>query len=88
MSLTDRTNETIPLSIHRPLVEDGVILHHAQLDVDIDSDSSFIPSIWVHIALTDDEHDSDRIKLSLTEAGLLHDRLGLILGRSGTEVGA
>lgn len=86
--LEDRTNETIPLAQHAPMLDDdGRILHHAQLDVDLDSDSSYIPSIWVFISLTDSEHDSDTIQLTLGEAGLLHDRLGLILGRSGTDVG-
>lgn len=86
--LVDQTNETIPLEQHKPMLDDdGRLLHFAQLNVDVDSDSSFTPSVWVDISLTDDEHDSDRIKLTLGEAGLLHDRLGLILGRSGIDVG-
>ncbi|WP_025157262.1 hypothetical protein [Leifsonia aquatica] len=84
MSLVDRTNETIALSLHRPMLDDFppyAPVHPASLDVDADSDSSFDPSHWVHVALTDEDHDSDRIKLTYEEAGLLHDRLGLILGR-------
>lgn len=82
MSLIDRTNETIPLSLHRPMTEDFppyVPIHPATLDVDADSDSSFDPSHWVHIALTDEEHDADRIKMTYDEAAALHDRLGRIL---------
>lgn len=87
--LEDRTNETILLAQHEPMLDDdGRILHDAQLEVDVDSDSSYIPSIWVYISLTDSEHDSDTIQLTLGEASLLHDRLGLILGRSGRERGA
>ena len=89
MSLTDRTTETIWLSLHRPMLsEDGRILHHAQLNVDLDIDSSNIPPYWVDISLSDAEHDADTIKLSFTEAGLLYDRLGLILGRNRTEKAA
>lgn len=94
MSLIDRTNERIPLSQHLPLKyvrdEEGRWPegeHEPQLYVDADSDSSCDPSQWVGIHLTDSRHDSDRITLTYEEAGLLHDRLGLILGRSGTERG-
>lgn len=84
MSLIDRTNEEITLSQHEPLKgenEVGAYFHEPALYVDADSDSSFTPSSWVGIHFTDAEHDSDRIKLTYEEAGLLHDRLGLILGR-------
>lgn len=77
MSLEDRTNELIVLSLHAP-AEIGV---PAQLSVDVDSDSSVSPSPWIDIALTDADHDSDAINMTHEEAGLLHDRLGLILGR-------
>lgn len=77
MSLNDRTNGEIELSQHGGI--DG--MKHGYLYVDTDSDSSFTPSSWVGIHFTDDEHDSDRIKMTYEEAGLLHDRLGLILGR-------
>ena len=93
MSLVDRANEQILLSQHAPQTWEAregeweAGMHPAHLDVDHDSDSSFDPSHWVNFCWTDDEHDSDRIKLTYEEAGLLHDRLGLILGRSGTEAG-
>lgn len=91
MSLIDRTNETIPLSIHEPLSGEnwaGSYHHEAQLYVDADQDSSFEPSHWVRIELTDAGHDAEPINLTYEEAGMLHDRLGLILGRSGTVRGA
>lgn len=101
--LVDTTNETIPLSIHRPMESpdwsglpgwDGysiptgtdtsgvtdTVLTPAHLSVDVDQDSSFDPPVWVHIALTDEAHDFDRIKLTYAEARLLRDRLILILG--------
>lgn len=81
--LVDETNYTIPLSLHEPMEVDVA----AHLNVDADSDSSFDPSHWVYIHLTDDEHDSDRVKLTYEEAGLLHDRLGLILGRKAIHNG-
>lgn len=80
MGMTDRTNETISLSLHRPL-EAGSTLTPAELLVDHDYDSSFTPAEWVAISLTDSSHDSDTMRLTSEEAGLLHDRLGLILGR-------
>lgn len=85
MSMEDRTNETILLSLHKPLDEVGV--HHAaELAVDHDSDSSFTPAHWVAISLTDAQHDSDTVRLTEEEAGLLHDRLGLILGRNAPAI--
>lgn len=84
MSLIDRTNERIRLSLHEPLRGSnpvGDYFHEADLYVDVDSDSNFDPPHWVSIHLIDETHDSDRIKLTYEEAGLLHDRLGLILGR-------
>lgn len=108
MSLVDRTNERIPLSLHKPMIGpdwsglpgwngygvpadtdvSGVTATKetpAELYVDADSDSSFDPSHWVAIHLTDEVNDSSAIKLTYDEAGLLHDRLGLILGRSGRD---
>ena len=83
MGLVDRTNEIIPASQHEPLtwetkLDSGFI--PAQLDVDADSDSSFVPSAWVNLSFTDSEHDSDTIKLTYSEAEKLHDRLSRILG--------
>lgn len=103
MSLIDRTNEQIPLSLHEPMesadwsglpgwdgysvptgtdtsAATGTKLTPAGLWVDADSDSSFAPSHWVHVCWTDDEHDSDRIKLTYEEARRLRDRLTLIVG--------
>lgn len=76
MSLEDRTNESIDLVLHiaDEVGDRGIV-------VDVDSDSYYWHEPWVNISLTDDEHDSDTIRLTLDEAGLLHDRLGLILGR-------
>ena len=79
MSLTDQTNERIPLSQHEPFYDGAV--WGPYLEVDVDQDSSFEPPHWVHIAIVDADHDSDRVKLTYEEAGLLHDRLSLILGR-------
>ena len=82
MSLVDRTNEVIDLSIES---ERKAIA--TQLRVDIDHDSSFIPSVWVFLGLEEPGgEDFWPIRLALHEAEALHDRLGLILGRSGTEV--
>lgn len=85
MSLTDRTNEVIYLSMHKPMTDEedweaGSM--PSQLVVDHDSDSSFEPSSWVCISLTDSDHDSDTIKMTFEEAQLLHDRLSRILGKS------
>jgi hypothetical protein len=82
MSLEDRTNEIIRLSMHAPLpVEGGA--YEAEIVVDLDSDSSFTPSHWVDISLTDSDHDSDPIRLTMEETALLHDRLGRILRPTG-----
>lgn len=75
--LSDRTNELIPLTMRQHIDVDGP----GSLIVDADQDSSFDPSHWVIVQLTDLEHDSDTTHLTYDEAGLLHDRLGLILGR-------
>jgi len=78
VSLVDRTNEEIPLSLMSSLND--------TLYVDADFDSALNPTDWVHFSshLEDDLY----FKMTYAEAGLLHDRLGLILGRSGTEKGA
>lgn len=92
MSLADRTNEEIPLSLHGPLIDGrGYYLHgvpqgefgdyEACLHVDVDFDSDYTPAERVTISLTDNNHDSDTIEMTYEEAGLLADRLNLILGR-------
>lgn len=68
MSLIDRTNETIPLALHRDT-----------LYVDVDQDSSVHPEPWIWIS--PDGEDDFALRLTFEEAGLMHDRLGLILGR-------
>lgn len=80
MSMTDRTNEEIFLSMHDQAFEGRVF--PATLEVDFDSDSALRPMAWIYLAFTDADHDSETIRLTLHEAALLHDRLGLILGRS------
>lgn len=71
MSLVDRTNEQIPLSLHMSEV----------LIVDVDSDSSFDPSSWVYISGDQGGQDFS-INLTFEEAALLRDRLNLILGET------
>ncbi|MET4703095.1 hypothetical protein [Frigoribacterium sp. UYMn621] len=101
MSLVDRTNEQISLSMHEPSTWEaptpGLMARGAdwdagtspaELDVDADSESGRTPSAWINISWSDIDHDSDTVQLTYEEAGLLHDRLGLILGRSGTEANA
>lgn len=74
MSLVDQTNRDIPLSI------EGLLM-----TVDVDSDSSFDPPAWVDIDFSDPDGrhavDDESVSLTLEEAGKLHDRLELILGR-------
>jgi hypothetical protein len=79
MSLVNRANESIALSLYQGLDDDKKI-YPAQIEVDADSDSSFDPPAWVYIARTDANHDSDTMKLTYHEAELLRDRLSLILG--------
>lgn len=76
--LVDQTNEIITLSIHaaRDYVEEDC---EASLSVDIDHDSSETPSTWVWLMFN--WAGEPGFQLTLEEAGLLHDRLGLILGR-------
>ena len=77
MSLNDRTNEVIPLSIHAG--------PYNEINVDHDYDSSLTPPHRVHVYSDVDGQDFG-FNMTYEEAGLLHDRLGLILGRSGREV--
>jgi hypothetical protein len=76
MSMTDRTNEVIELSLEA----DG-----DQIRCDIDQDSSIHhePWVWLDFEPIDNlsEKETHSRRLTLHEAGLLHDRLGLILGR-------
>jgi hypothetical protein len=69
MTLVDRTNEEIALE-----------MEDTTLYVDVDQDSSVWPDQWVWLAFEDHEYEH-ALRLTLDEAGLLHDRLGLILGR-------
>lgn len=78
MSLVDRTNETITLSIHTG-PDNNIVVDH-------DFDSSLTPQHRVHIYSNVDDQDFG-FNMTYEEAGLMHDRLGLILGRSGTEAG-
>lgn len=72
MSLEDRTNETIPLSMEYA---------GASITTDVDSDSYFDPTHWVTLDVEDGRLLDASVQLTYDEAGLLHDRLGLILGR-------
>ena len=76
MSLIDRTNEIIPLSIHAS--------PNNEICVDHDSDSSLTPPHRVHIYSDVDGQDFS-FNMTYEEAELLHDRLRLILGLSGAE---
>ncbi len=72
MSLEDRTNERIPLSINR---------HGGHLTIDVDQDSSFTPSQWVWLFVPDGPDEETWTKLTYEEAERAHDRLGRILGK-------
>lgn len=78
MSLVDRTNEEIDLSMELPA---GVVLK-----LDIDSDSSLHPEpwVWLEVAHTLDDSEDHSWRVTMAEAGLAHDRLGVILGRPMT----
>jgi len=71
MSLVDRTNETIQCKMPG----------ESALYVDVDSDSHIWPEPWVIIDPIEDD-EAGHYRLTFQEAGLLHDRLGLILGRA------
>lgn len=75
MSLVDQTNFEIPLLLE--LAIHGV--PSETLQIDTDQDSSFYPEPWVYFSLGVQE--DVRFLATLEEAGRIHDRLGLILGR-------
>lgn len=79
-----RPQEVIQLSL-QPTIMNNATIVPATLEVGFDGDSSFIPSIWVDLTLTDADHDADSIRLTVAEAEALHDRLGDMLWRSGSE---
>lgn len=84
MSLIDQTNRTILLSMEEQY-DDDYACHPVTLSVDVDFESSLTPSNWVWLML--DSEEGPWFHMTYEEAGLLHDRLGLILGRSGAEAG-
>ncbi len=69
MSLEDRTNEDVRLSLHKG----------ETITIDVDFDSSFTPSSWVNIYGNPDNQDF-YFNMTFEEAALLRDRLNLILG--------
>lgn len=69
MSLVDRTNESIHLSLH----------YGEPITVDVDSDSSFTPSAWVSV-YSDVGNQDFSFNMTFEEAELFRDRLNLILG--------
>jgi hypothetical protein len=86
MSLVDRTNEEISLSLHMPTTYEATEEWEAGEDaasvyIDADRDSSFTPSEWVCMSFTDFSHDSDTFRLTYEEAELVWERLGLVLGK-------
>ena len=81
MSITDRTNEDITLSLEEGIDiygKGGGHLDPAMLSIDAGYESSFTPSnlVWLMFA-TDNE---PWFKLTYEEAAQVHDRLGRILG--------
>lgn len=76
MSLVDQTNETIHLDIEARW--SGYA--NFALTTDVDQDSHVWPDQWVWLTFDDNEYEP-AYRLTLEGAGLLHDRLGLILGR-------
>jgi hypothetical protein len=76
MSLIDQTNEVIALALETARQQQPT-----QIRVDVDRDSSIWPEPWVYLHV-EDGTDMDPIYLTYDEAGLLHDRLALILGRT------
>ena len=67
MSLVDRTNERVHLS-----------MEGYALGIDVDSDSDVHPEPWVWFLFEDAEENG--YKITLAEATLIRDRLNLILG--------
>lgn len=72
--MTDRTNETVELSLEANEV-------HLGLDTDMDSLIHHEPWVWLDILTPEDPDKHPSFRVTLAEAGRLHDRLGLILGR-------
>jgi hypothetical protein len=83
VSLDDRTNQVIVLSQHEPNYPalPGWPPRRGFLVVDADVEGRLDPPHLVEITLEDLAHNAYRIKLTYEEAGLLADRLDLILGR-------
>jgi len=69
MSLNDRTNESIPLSL----------MGHEVITIDLDSDSSFDPPMWVNVYGNPNDQDF-YFNMTFEEAARFRDRLNLILG--------
>ena len=81
MSLTDRTNERITLSLEEGLDiygKGGGHLDPAKLSINADYDSSLTPSARVFLMFATD--NEPWFKLTYEEAAQVHDRLGRILG--------
>lgn len=68
MSLEDRTNESLSLSMH----------DDAKIFIDLDGDSSFTPGAWVNV-YSDAEDQDFYFNMTMDEASLFRDRLNLIL---------
>ena len=81
MSLTDRTNARITLSLEEGLDMHSLDCGHfdpATLSIDTDHDSSLTPSARVFLMFATD--NEPWFKLTYEEAAQVHDRLGRILG--------
>jgi len=81
MSLTDRTNEDITLSLEEGIDiygKGGGHLDPATLSIEPDLDNSFTPQQWVWFMFATD--NEPWFKLTYEEAAQVHDRLGRILG--------
>lgn len=74
MSLENRTNENIRLSLH----------HGEHITVDLDSDSSFDPPAWVNV-YSDADNQDFHFNMTFEEAAKFRDRLNLILGVDNPE---
>lgn len=88
MTLVDRTNETIPLSleegvsvlrdVHSPLSGYTVEPASLAIDVDFESDRDPVDIIWFMFFAREDE---PWYKLTYEEAEKVYDRLGRCLGK-------
>ena len=81
MSLTDRTNARIALSLEEGLDAHSLDCGHfdpATLSIDADHDISSTPQEWVWFMFATD--NEPWFKLTYEEAAQVHDRLGRILG--------